>query len=168
MANEPIVLVVLQFQQLLIGQLVDVALPSSWFAVGDLVNAPGVPAGVAGVMTFAGIGKITDVHSPVRTVRKGHAHKPRVRGAHEIGSVLCRVPAALAREAIVVDASPVDIVHEDLVAIFGGPIVPEVNHRAAMSVTAACLVFLRRADSGSNGLGVGKVEMVGDGGDALI
>ena len=78
------------------------------------------------------------------------------------------VAAALAREAVVVDAPPVDVIHKNIAAIFGRPIVAQINHRAAVRVAAAGHILLRRADPCTNGFRVRKMQMIGNGGNAFI
>ncbi|SVB38950.1 uncharacterized protein METZ01_LOCUS191804, partial [marine metagenome] len=86
--------------QLLIAQLADVALPRFRFAKRNLVNPAGVLTGIAGVMAFAGVGPVADVHAAVGAVGESDAHEPRVARARHVGRVAGGVAAALACEAI--------------------------------------------------------------------
>ena len=119
-------------------------------------------------MAFAGFGEVTDVHTAVGAVRQRDAHEPRVSRAHHVRRVAGGVAAAVAREAVVIDAATVDVVHKDIAAIFDRPIVAEVNHRATVGVAASCHVLLRRADAGADGLGIREMQMIRDGRDALV
>ena len=67
-----------------------------------------------------------------------------------------------------IHASAVNIVHEHLIAIFRWPVVTQINHRATMRVTTTGHILLGRAYPGPDRLGVGKVQMIGNGGNALI
>ena len=80
----------------------------------------------------------------------------------------CRVAAALPDQSIVVDATAVDVIHENLIAIFARPIVTQINHRATMRVAAAGHILLRGSYPRPDGLGIGKVQMVGNGGNTFI
>ena len=168
MTHEPVVVVQLQRGKLLGLELADVPAPRLGFAVGDLVNAPGVLARVARVMAFAGVRKIADIHAAIRTVRQTHAHEPRIGRAHDIRRVRGGVPAALAREHIHVHAPTMNVVHEHLPAIFRRPIIAEIHHRAAVRVPTAGLILLGSADARADGLGVREMQMIGNGRNALI
>ena len=135
-------------------QLPNIPLPRLRFSKGDFVNSASLLFGVAGVMAFAGVGEIADVHAAVGAVGEGDAHKPRITRAHHIPLVAGGVAAALACEAIVVDAPTVDVVHKNITAIFPRPIVAQINHRATVRVAAAGCVLLRRADARADGLRV--------------
>ena len=153
----PIIGVPMQSYQFGRIQLPNIPLPRLWFAKGDFVNSAGVFFGVAGVMAFAGVGEIADVHAAVGAVGEGDAHKPRVARAHQIPLVAGGVAATLACKAIVVDAPAVDVVHENIAAIFGRPIVSQINHRAAVRMASAGCVLLRSTDARADGLRIGEM-----------
>ena len=67
-----------------------------------------------------------------------------------------------------IHTATVNIIHEHLIPIFRGPVVSEVDHRATMRMAAAGHILLGRAYPGPDRLGVGKVQMIGNGGNALI
>ena len=56
------------------------------------------------------------------------------------GCVMGDVAAAVAFEPIDVDPAAVEVEREELAAIFGGPVVAQVDHGAAVGVAAAELV----------------------------
>ena len=61
-----------------------------------------------------------------------------------------------------------DVVHEDRVAVLLRPVVPEIDHRAAVSMPAAGFVFFVTADPVAHIADPDEMQMVGDGRDALV
>src|SRR5438309_10228971 len=91
-------------------------------------------------MAFASVGPVDDIGGAVGAVVEVDAAKPGVGGLGDVGLMAGDVAAALAVEAIDVDAAAVEVEGEELAAVFGGPVVAEIDASAAVGVAAAELV----------------------------
>ena len=119
-------------------------------------------------VAFAGVGPVDDVDRAVGAVVEVDAAEPGVGGLGDVGLVAGDVAAAFAVEPIDVDAAAVEVEGEELAAIFGGPVVAEIDAGAAVGVAAAELVdgvVLERFFPAAAGV---VVKMVGVGVDRVI
>src|SRR6476469_2402826 len=127
-------------------------------------NLKNPPAGAVNfhfvaVVAFADVGPVGDVDAAVGAVFAVEAAEPGVAREGEVGGVVSDVAAAVGLERVAVEPLPVDVEHEGLVAVFGGPVVAEVDHAAAVGVSAAEVVVLLAA-AGGGPVAAGQVLMV--------
>ena len=71
------------------------------------------------------------------------------------------VAAALAHEHVAVEPLAVDVEREDVAAIFGGPVVAEIDHAAAVGVAAAGVAVRAAAAARRRPVPAGPVQVVG-------
>ncbi len=83
---------------------------------------------------------VDQVHGSVRGVLHVDAAEPAVVGFQKILAVTTDVAAALRFQNVAVNAVAMDVVEEQLAAVLLRPVVAEVNHGSAVSVSAAGVV----------------------------
>ena len=103
-------------------------------------HPPREPVDAVVFVTFAGVGPVDDIDGAVGAVVEVDAAEPGVGGLGDVGGVVADVAAAVAFEPIDVDAAAMEIEREQLAAIFGGPIVAQINAGPAVGVAAAELI----------------------------
>ena len=137
MAHEPVVGVPLQVHQLAVAQFRKIEIfHRLGLAVSDFVNAPARTIRAVRVVALAKIIPVTHEHAAVRPVADGDGAEPRIVREEKIPAVLRDVAGAAAREFVVEQAVAVEVAHHDPVAVGGGPVVSEVDHRPRVRVTA--------------------------------
>src|ERR1043166_5356925 len=67
---------------------------------------------------------------------------------------------------ILVDALPMDVVHENLAVLLFGPTASQIDHQAGMRMTASSRIG--PSIGGVRTLGAGIVEVIGDGGNVFV
>src|SRR5262245_66078812 len=103
-------------------------------------NSAGGAVDAVVFVACAGVGPVDDIDGTVGTIVEVDAAEPGVGGLGDVGLVAGDVAAAVALEPIDVDAAAVEVERQQLAAIFGGPVVAEVDAGAAVGVAAAELV----------------------------
>ena len=116
---------------------------------------------------------VDQVHSSVRGVLHVDAAEPAVVGFQKILAVTTDVAAALRFQNVAVDAVAVDVVEEQFASVLLRPVVAEVNHGSAVSVSAAGVVgsfwHVRFVTPPRVVFDVaGVVQVVGDGFDIVV
>ena len=86
-------------------------------------------------MTFAGVAPVEDEHAAVGTVTEFHAAKPRVARREKVRRVPADVAGTAAFEEFLIRAPAVQIHSEQMAAVFGRPVVAEINHHPDVRVT---------------------------------
>src|SRR5438067_1333633 len=124
-------------------------------------NAPRQPMDAVVFMAFAGVGPVDDIDRAVGAVVEIDAAEPGVGGLGDVGFVAGDVAAAFALEPIDIDAAAVEVERKQLAAVFGWPVVAQIDARAAVSVAAAELVAGGVAFGGPPAAAVVIVKMVG-------
>src|SRR4051812_7329625 len=100
-------------------------------------HSPRRPMDAVVFMAFARVGPIDDINRAVGAVVEVDAAEPGVGGLGDVRHMPADVAAAFAVEAIDVDPAAVEIEGEEFAAVFGGPVVAEVDAGAAVGVAAA-------------------------------
>ena len=95
-------------------------------------------------MAFAGVGPVAEVDAAVWTLLHADASEPRVARRGEVGHVLGHVAGGLSFELIDVQPLAVDVEREETVAVLGGELVAEIDHRPRVRVAAARFAVLAR------------------------
>src|SRR5262249_25434306 len=90
------------------------------------------------IVAFAGVVPVAEVDAIV-AVQNGEGAEPGVGAGKKILAVVGDVARAFALQDVHVDAVAVDVAHEDLAAVFVGPVVALVDHAAGVGVAAAGL-----------------------------
>ena len=132
-----------------------------------------VPDFGVGSMARVLVVPVDQVHASVRGVFHVDAAEPAVVGFQKILSVTTDVAAALRLQNVAVDAVAVDVVEEQFASVFLRPVVAEVNHGSAVSVSAAGVIgsfwhigFVAPPRVVFDVAGV--VQVVGDGFDIVV
>ena len=89
------------------------------------------------LVAFSCVAPIQHIDGAVGAVVEVDAAEPGVGGEGHVGFMAGDVAAAFALEPIDVDAAAVEVEGEELAAVFGGPVVAEIDARAAVGVAAA-------------------------------
>src|SRR5436190_15475417 len=173
MPNKPLIVASKQRNYLLFGQQGQVArrnategVPYSAELNGALVHDLKDPAAgfvallLLVVVAFTDVRPVGDKHTTVGAVFAVHAAEPGVLREGEIGSVFSDVAAAVRLERVAVEALAVDVEHKGVAAIFGGPVVTQIDHAADVGVAAAKIIVCRAA-AGGRPVAAGPVLMVG-------
>src|SRR5262249_27347148 len=92
------------------------------------------------IVAIARIAPVQDEHSPIRSVTQVHPTEPRIRRDEEVHAMFADVTAAAALEDFLIRAAAMQIEREKMVAIFGRPVVPLVNHHPDMRMAATEIV----------------------------
>src|SRR5262249_44761826 len=103
-------------------------------------HATGEPVDSIVLVTFARVAPVDNVHSAVGAVVEIHAAKPGVGCKGDVGLVAGDVAGTLALQSIDVDPAAVEIERQQFAAVFGGPVVAQIDAGAAVGVAAAELV----------------------------
>ena len=91
-----------------------------------------------GAVTLVLVVPVNHVHGSIRTVSEIEHLAPRVVGHQEVGRVRRGVAGSSALQTVGVRPEPVDVVHQDRVAVLPGPAVAaEVDHRPRVGMAAA-------------------------------
>src|SRR5437868_15336064 len=99
-------------------------------------------------MALANVRPVGDIDAAVGAVFGMHAAEPRVLREAKIGAVMGDVAAAVRLQDVTVQALTMDVEHEGIAAILGGPVVAQVDHAADVGMSAAVIVMRRPAASG--------------------
>ena len=89
------------------------------------------------LVTFAYVAPVEHEHSSIRTITEFHAAKPRIATKEKVRPVPAYVAGTAAFEDFLICAQAVQVQGEQVAAIFGGPVVAEINHHPHVRVTAA-------------------------------
>ena len=130
--HEPFVGVKVQLDQVADCQLRQIA--DRWrlrLAVGDLENAAGGAMDAGAFVAFAGVAPVEDEDAAVGAVAQVDAAEPGVAEEQAVVAVFADVAGAAALEDFLICAAAVVVEREQLAAIRGGPVVAQVDHRAA-------------------------------------
>src|SRR3954454_15739191 len=92
------------------------------------------------LVAFARVAPVDHIDRSIGTVIQVDAAEPFVFRQSDIGLVAGDVARAFTLEPIDVDPPAVQIERQQLSAVFGGPIIAQINARAAVGMSAAELV----------------------------
>src|SRR5581483_4797107 len=120
-------------------------------------------------VAFADISPVGDVDTAIGAIKQIDATKPGIGCFEEIAHALADVRGSLAFEAFDIDASAVQVQCVKLVPITIGPVVAQVEHGAAVSMSAAHLIS-RADDIAGIGPAFARVKVIVVGGliDQLV
>ncbi len=131
----------MQLHQLAHVQLREIAdLRALRFAVRDLVDAARRAVNASGLVTFPCVAPVEHEHAAVRPVAEVEAAKPRIAEEETIPAVRADIPGAGALENLLVRPKAVHVQCKEMTAIFGRPVVTEINHRSNVRVPPAVSV----------------------------
>src|SRR5262245_9274094 len=108
-----------------------------WIAMQNPKDPAGSSMDTIVFVTFAGVGPVDDVNGTVGAVVEVDAAEPGVGRLGDVVLVAGNVAAAFALEPIDVNAAAVEVEGEELTTVFSGPVVAQVDARAAVGVAAA-------------------------------
>ena len=132
LADKPIVGVVLQGAKLEIRKRGDVGSRDFFGVLGhDAIDASGVGE-VDGVAADVGVVPVENVDASVGPDFHAEAHPGEVVGGHEVAAVAPDVGGAVGLHVIGEDGMLVDVAHEELVVIFGGKGVGQIESGSAV------------------------------------
>ena len=126
MATLPFIGMAEQGDEFCVGILLQVECGGRFrLSVGDLVDAAAAAKGSVVIVAFAQVIPVGHVNGSVGSVGEVHTTKPLIVGQHE------------AFETVEEDAAAVGVARKELAAIFLGPVPAEVNHAAAVRMSAS-------------------------------
>jgi len=165
LADVPVITVELEIDEFLIGEFLEIDVGRLGVAINDFEDAAvgAIVALVFTVVAFIFIVPVDDVDLTIGSVAQVEHLGPFVVGEEEVGCGVADVTGAARGEEIHIEARAVDVVHDELVAVFGGPVIGEIDHGPGVGVAPPC-----SAGGGSIGivpLVADPVTMFGDGGD---
>ena len=82
------------------------------------------------VVALIGVVPVDKRHLAVRAILQGDDLRPAVVGKQEVGLAVADVAGAGRLQAIHVEPSPMDVVHQELAAVAVGPGSTEIDHGA--------------------------------------
>jgi hypothetical protein len=105
--------------------------------VGDLVNAPARAVDSGALVTFTRVAPVQDEHSAVGAVTEVHAAEPGIACEETILPVMAHIAGTVAFKDLLIRAEPMQVQSEQVTAVFGWPIVPQINHHPDVRMAAA-------------------------------
>src|SRR6476661_10159362 len=113
------------------------------------------------LVAFARVAPVDEIDGAVGAVVEIDATEPLVFREGDVGLVAGDVAAPFALQAIDVDPPAVEVERQEFAAVFGGPVVAQIDARAAVGVAAAELVARGVAFGGPPAAAVVVMKMVG-------
>ena len=132
LADEPIVGVVLKLAKFKIGEGGNVRASDAFRVLGhDAINASAFGE-VDGISADVGVVPVEDVDATIRSDFHTEANPSEIVGGHEITTVSADVGGAIRFHVIGEDGMLVDVAHEELVSVFGGKSIGQIEAGSAV------------------------------------